>query len=400
MTSPVFFILVALAGISGMLSVLFFMAWFTLGRKPYALSWALAFLAATLQWTGNVFAPSFPNPESHWLTVNALALVFITLGLRGHCQRAECKVLPQNLWPYSGAVFAVIAWATVVEPHVGVRSTLVPASGMVALLVSASVVLRHRIDTRPAEYAAATMMALFGLVQGVVAAVAFLQGPDGDAAYRALYVQFNFLTLPAGYVGIAMFVIFMMTSDLSAEMRSIAVRDQLTGLLNRRGFNEQCEKIFSLARRRHIPVALVMADIDRFKAINDEYGHEAGDQALRHFTRLMQVSRRREDILARIGGEEFALILPGSSLDDAIHVAGLLRERAEIAPLTYKGDTVQMTASFGVATLSDADEAMSEVVARADKALYRSKRDGRNRVELESSQMLKRRKGKLQAISQ
>jgi diguanylate cyclase (GGDEF)-like protein len=244
------------------------------------------------------------------------------------------------------------------------------------------------------------MMGLFGLVQGIVAAVAFLQGADGDAAYRALYVQFNFLTLPAGYVGIAMFVIFMMTSDLSAEMRSIAVRDQLTGLLNRRGFNEQCEKIFSLARRRHIPVALVMTDIDRFKAINDQYGHEAGDQALRHFTRLMQVSRRREDILARIGGEEFALILPGSSLDDAIHVAGLLRERAEIAPLTYKGATVQMTASFGVATLSDADEAMSEVVARADKALYRSKRDGRNRVELESSQMLKRRNGKLQAISQ
>ena len=115
-----------------------------LGRKPYALSWALAFLAATLQWTGNVFAPSFPNPESHWLTVNALALVFITLGLRGHCQRAECKFLPQNLWPYSGAVFAVIAWATVVEPHVGVRTTLVPASGMVALLVSAAVVLQHR----------------------------------------------------------------------------------------------------------------------------------------------------------------------------------------------------------------------------------------------------------------
>lgn len=400
MASPVFFILVALAGISAMLSVLFFMAWFTLGRKPYALSWALAFLAATLQWTGNVFAASFPNPESHWLTVNALALVFITLGLRGHCQRAECKVLPRYLWPYSGAVFAVIAWTTVVEPHVGVRTTLVPASGMVALFLSAAVVVRQRIDTRPAEYAAAAMMGLFGVVQGIVATIAFLQGADGDAAYRALYLQFNFLTLPAGYVGIAMFVIFMMTSDLSAEMKSIAVRDQLTGLLNRRGFNEQCEKIFSLARRRDIPVALVMTDIDRFKSINDEHGHEAGDQALRHFTRLMQVSRRREDILARVGGEEFALILPGSTLDDAIQVADLLRERTEIAPFTYKNATVRMTASFGVATLSKADAAMSEVVARADKALYRSKRDGRNRVELESSQMLKRRKGRLQPVTQ
>jgi len=113
----------------------------------------------------------------------------------------------------------------------------------------------------------------------------------------------------------------------------------------------------------------------------------------------MQVSRRREDVLARIGGEEFALILPGSSLDDSIRVADLLRERAEIAPLSYKGKTVQMTASFGVATLSDADDAMSEVVARADTALYRSKRDGRNRVELESSQMLKHKNGELRVIS-
>ena len=103
--------------------------------------------------------------------------------------------------------------------------------------------------------------------------------------------------------------------------------------------------------------------------------------------------------MARIGGEEFALILPGSTLDDAIHVADLLRERVEIAPLNFKGVTVQMTASFGVATLSDADTTMADVIARADKALYQSKRDGRNRVELESSQLLQHRDGKLSAIA-
>ena len=398
MTSPVFFILVALAGISAMLSLLFFTAWFTLGRKTYALSWALAFLAATAQWTGNIFAASFPNPEAHWLTVNALALVFITLGVRGHCQRAECKILPANLWPYTTAVFAVIAWATVVEPHVGIRSMLVPGYGMVGLFLVAFIIVRHRLHTRPAEYAAAAMMSVFGLIQGIVATMAFLQGPGGDEAYRALYLQFNFMTLPAGYVGMAMFVLFMMTSDMSAEMSAIAVRDQLTGLLNRRGFNEQCDKIFALARRRNLPVAIILTDIDKFKMINDRYGHEAGDQALRHFTRLMQVSRRREDVVSRIGGEEFALILPGSTLESAIKVADVLRGRVEIAPFTYKGKSIPMTASFGVATLSPADELMTDVLVRADKALYRSKRDGRNRVELESSQMLKASGGGLQPV--
>ena len=393
MTSPVFFILVALAGISAMLCLLFFTAWYTLGRKTYALSWALAFLAATAQWTGNILADVFPNPESHWLTVNALALIFITLGVRGHCQRTDCRLLPR-----ATAVFAVITWATLIEPHMGIRSMLVPAYAMVGLLLIAFIIVRHRVDTRPAEYAAAAMMGGFGVIQGVVAMLAFLQGPEGDAAYRALYMQFNFMTLPAGYAGMAMFVLFMMTSDLSADMKAIAVRDQLTGLLNRRGFNEQCDKIFALARRRNLPVAIILTDIDKFKTINDEHGHEAGDQALRHFTRLMQVSRRREDVLSRIGGEEFALILPGSTLESAIKVADVLRGRVEIAPFTYNGKSIPMTASFGVATLSAADESMADVIVRADTALYRSKRDGRNRVELESSQMLKASEGDLQPV--
>jgi diguanylate cyclase (GGDEF)-like protein len=181
-------------------------------------------------------------------------------------------------------------------------------------------------------------------------------------------------------------------------MKAIAVRDQLTGVLNRRGFSEQCDKIFSLATRRKLPVALVLADIDKFKGINDRYGHEAGDEALRHFTRLLQVSRRREDVLARIGGEEFALILPGTTLESAETVADMLRERAEIAPMTYKGEPIPMTASFGIASLQPVDRSMADVIVRADSALYRSKREGRNRVELESSAQLDSGEGDLQPV--
>ena len=399
MTSPVAYILVALAGISAMLSVIFFMAWSTLGKKPYAMSWALAFLAATLQWTCNIFSTSFPNFEAYWLTGNAFALILLTLGLRGHCQRTNCQRLPGNLWPYSAAVYAVIVWATIVQPHVGVRTAMVPLFASLTLFLTALIIYRHREEPRPAEYAAAILFALVAVIQAIAGAMAFMQGETGDAAYFGLYMHFNFLTLPAAYTGMAMFVVFMLASDLSEEMKAIAVRDQLTGLLNRRGFNEQSAKTYSLARRRDLPVAVILTDIDRFKQINDEFGHEAGDLALRHFARLMQVSRRQEDVLARVGGEEFALILPGTNLDDALKVADVLRGRVEIAPLNYKGESIQMTASFGIATLSASDSCMTEVIVRADTALYRSKRRGRNRVELESSQILKAVDGTLKAAT-
>jgi hypothetical protein len=195
MNSPVAFILVALAGISAMLSIMFFMAWFTLGRKPYAMSWALAFLAATFQWAFNYSSPLFPSYEVYWITVNALALVLITLGLRGHCQRTDCRILPANLWPYSTAVLAVIVWATAIEPNVGLRMAMVPAFAAVTLALSSIMIVRHRNETRPAEYAAATVIGVFAVVQAMVAGIAVLQGAGGDDAYFTLYMKVNFLTL-------------------------------------------------------------------------------------------------------------------------------------------------------------------------------------------------------------
>ena len=108
-----------------------------------------------------------------------------------------------------------------------------------------------------------------------------------------------------------MFVIFMLASDIMEEMKEIAVRDQLTGLLNRRGFNEQAAQAYASARRANRPVSVIMTDIDRFKFINDEHGHAAGDSALCQFARILSAGRRTEDVLARVGGEEFALVLQG-----------------------------------------------------------------------------------------
>ena len=383
---------------SAMISIIFFIAWKTLGEKPYALSWAVGFLAAACQWFFNLNSAWFPSYETYWLTVNAFALVLITLGLRGHCQRTDCQRLPKNLWPYAALVYAGIVWTTVVMKHTGISTALVPAAATISLFLSAIIILRHREKPRPAEYAAAITMAVFACTQLAASGMALQLGPVGDDQFRTLYIHYNFLTLPAGYAGMAMFVIFMMASDISEQMKEFAVSDQLTGLLNRRGFNEQAAKAYATAERTGRPVSVVMTDIDRFKYINDEHGHAVGDEALVQFAATLKRMRRAEDIVARVGGEEFALVLPGTNLPDANQIAEELCARIEAAGLHINGRRLQLTASFGVATISSKDSCLTDVIVRADRALYCSKRAGRNRVNLESSQLLKAPDGKLKPI--
>ena len=127
-------------------------------------------------------------------------------------------------------------------------------------------------------------------------------------------------------------------------------------------------------------------------------GHAAGDLALVHFADILKIQRRADDILARVGGEEFAVILPGTNLKDATQIADDLCLRLESSPFEVDEISHVMTASFGVACLSSKDTCLSDVIVRADRALYRSKRAGRNRVDLESSQYMRAVDGSLKPV--
>ncbi len=399
MDSPVYYIIVAMMLASVTLSIIFYLAWKTFDEQPYALSWSVAFFAAACQWFFNLQQSWFSNYAVYWLVVNAFALALVTLGIRGHCQRTNCERLPKNLWPFAGVVYAGIVWTTVIDIHVGISTALLPAAASATLFLSAWMIIRHREKSRPAEWAAAISMMLFGVTQGVAAGMALLQGAGGDTAYHGLYIHYNFLTLPSGYMAMGMFVVFMLASDTSIEMKEIATHDQLTGVLNRRGLGDQGATAFATSRRSAVPVSVIMTDIDRFKYINDEYGHSAGDAALVHFSLLLKESRRTDDLVARVGGEEFALILPGTDLQHAMKIADELCAKVEFSPVSYEGLTLNMTASFGVATLSEKDTSLQDAVIRSDRALYRSKRAGRNQVDLESSQLMLAADGSLKPLA-
>jgi diguanylate cyclase (GGDEF)-like protein/PAS domain S-box-containing protein len=167
---------------------------------------------------------------------------------------------------------------------------------------------------------------------------------------------------------------------LEERLRELATQDELTGLYNRRHFVELAEAEVARARRTGTPLSLAMLDIDHFKAVNDVFGHPVGDLALRELARSMRETLRTSDVPARIGGEEFVVLLTDTALEGALSVTERLRERVGRAEVAAGAERVaRFTVSAGVAELA-MGERLDGLLARADEALYRAKEDGRNRT--------------------
>jgi diguanylate cyclase (GGDEF)-like protein len=168
--------------------------------------------------------------------------------------------------------------------------------------------------------------------------------------------------------------------QLEAELRRLATTDALTGTLNRRQLFKLAQEELSRARERGHGLAVLMLDIDHFKRINDSYGHPTGDEALKHLAGRLRASVRQADLIGRLGGEEFAVVLPAITLQAALRVAAGLRAGVEEMPVTQGARRINMTISIGLSLMHDTDYSIEQVIARADEALYQAKDGGRNRV--------------------
>lgn len=176
------------------------------------------------------------------------------------------------------------------------------------------------------------------------------------------------------------FLVLLMVKDNDVNLyRNAANTDHLTGLLNRRAFLEAALDLSARRGKRGEPVTMMMLDLDRFKSINDTFGHAIGDEVLRTFAEVARTNMRANDIIGRLGGEEFAVIV-AEPMDLAVRIAERLRAAFQEAGVTVAGHAIGVTVSIGAAASHEVLPDLSPLLARADAALYRAKHDGRNRI--------------------
>lgn len=178
-------------------------------------------------------------------------------------------------------------------------------------------------------------------------------------------------------------------NNINVKLNVLATTDALCGVKNRRSFYESCGPIISYNRRERKPLAVLMLDIDKFKYINDTYGHGVGDEVLKSMAQKTSKILRKSDVFARLGGEEFSALLPNTTELGALKVAENIRQEIEhMEYISSKNETIKFTISIGIANLNSHDINIESVLHRADIALYSAKRNGRNQVVLYNDELI------------
>lgn len=221
-------------------------------------------------------------------------------------------------------------------------------------------------------------------------AVAFLTKTDVAVVNRTIMLCIHIFVQLLGLASALQIQSYRRTAFLAyrreKEARELALEmlrvDSMTKSLTRQYFLEMAEQEFARARRYFYPLSVLMMDIDHFKNVNDSYGHRAGDETLRKFSELVIAQKRQSDQLGRLGGEEFALLLPETDISDAERVARRIQELWAETQVQVSALMVNSTVSIGGTMISDSDQIFEDMLIRADEIMYKAKQNGRNRVEV------------------
>ncbi len=266
----------------------------------------------------------------------------------------------------------VMAWFTWVSPSYDVRLILFTSLMGALFLTQMRFMMRQ-----PTSFSQTVVVLVLGLQSAILGArlISVLLGHAGEGLMEPGLMQLAYLSGNA--VTILMLTVgsvLCATERLRIEFEHLASHDTLTQALTRRAVLQRAEEELARLRRHGDPVSLMMLDLDHFKAINDQFGHQQGDAVLIEFTARTRRMLRQTDLLGRYGGEEFLVLLPGTDAATALGVAERVRQAQPAPP------ALGCTVSIGVATAVEPGESIDALLARADKALYQAKNDGRNCV--------------------
>jgi len=310
----------------------------------------------------------------------ALGAYMQLLGVRAYMGRPRIS----HAWATLciACLLSACAYFTVIQPQFGVRFILISLVVGGVFLLAARTVAQGPFKQVPARYLYALIAAAHGLF---LLARPWLLDPDAISMVGASLVphisSVIFLESIIASLLLAFGILILANEFMTLELRHLAEVDPLTNVFNRRAFLTLLDKSISSAQRNDHLLSVLMIDLDHFKNINDTWGHKGGDEVLRHFVQLANTCLRKEDILGRLGGEEFAIFLPNAGHEGARAVAERLCAMVESEPVMTAHGSIALTASIGVAVCLPG-EGSESALHRADKAMYAAKQHGRNRVEL------------------
>jgi diguanylate cyclase (GGDEF)-like protein len=215
---------------------------------------------------------------------------------------------------------------------------------------------------------------------------AYTLASDGSRSFHASHMPAAMVPWLAEFYGVIPLVVAMLTlvilnERLAARLLARARTDDLTGTLSRRALRERAPELLASQQASGMSVAALMLDIDHFKSVNDRHGHAAGDAVLKRTAELVAMNLRSDSVVTRYGGEEFAVLVPVASLEEARAAAERLRKAFEADVVEFEAACIGVTISVGLAMIAP-DETLEEALKRADAALYRAKNGGRNRVDV------------------
>jgi diguanylate cyclase (GGDEF)-like protein len=311
------------------------------------------------------------------LTLNAAG--FIACGMVWNASRVFHGRKPN----IPGLVLGAIAWVgtvlTLPPEHAALKLTVGAAIIAIYAALTAAELWTERRRAMQKRWPTVAVPVLHGCVLMLPILVGNFLHPHNEAFSSSIWVTVFSVELVLYAIG-TVFIIFMLVSDRAVTAHKTAASvDPLSGMLNRRGFAEACSRVIEREAAAGRPVTVLIFDIDHFKSINDRFGHPAGDEILKLFSTVVVSNLRISDLSGRIGGEEFAALLP-CSLEEGVLVAERVREAFEASGIVCEEGAVDTTVSIGVAG-GPAGTDLEVLLAAADTALYQAKRTGRNRVE-------------------
>ena len=363
----------------GVFTCMFACIWLRI-RKPYLGYVTAASGIATVMFLVQSFWP-FKDPQTNVVFLNVALLTVIILLSNAALVRAGQTVPTIPLLVISAGFLTAVMWFVYVRPSLPVR-VHVANMAMVAIMAFTirGLLPARRSPTDNILIGVSSMCVFYFAWRSISFFLFETEGLQFGTFTIDVYWTMNLLITLVMAVVLAIGYIVVLAHDLYDEIRKESRTDQLSGILNRRGFEKAA--LSWLEENPEAPATLAIADIDHFKKVNDTYGHAAGDRAISRFGQLLAQHAGEGYVVGRIGGEEFAVLIPGGSAQEARAYVDTIRQRLCKQPIPGMPQDFRFTASFGLRSRSSM-ETLSDMLRGADRALYSAKADGRDTVSVE-----------------